>query len=168
MGRHAATRPAHPPTHHSSSARRFDPRVMVAALAVLVLLAGGVVWWAVASAGGGDGTHTVRVTVAPEMGELARQLLAQTQDLPDGSCAAAAVETQEPLQTVGDLGALDASSLPEVWVPDSSLWLARAPAGAPLKADGALASSPVVLATSRAAVDALGWTDVPPGWASAF
>ncbi len=65
---------------------------------------------------------------------------------------------QEPLQTVGDLGALDADALPDVWVPDSSLWAARA-ADAALEAAGSMASSPVVLATSRAAADALGWTD---------
>src|SRR4051794_1060908 len=120
MGRHAAPKnPEHPPTHHSSTGRRVDPRVLVAALTVVVLAAGGVVWWAVASAGGCDSTRTVRVTVAPEMADVARSVLAGPQQLADGSCAAAAVSTQQPLQTVGDLGALQSSALPEVWVPDS-------------------------------------------------
>src|SRR5689334_4620385 len=110
MGRHAAPKnPEHPPTHHSTSERRVDPRVVVA---------GGIVWWTVASAGGCDPTRTVRVTVAPEVGDLTRSLLSGPQRLDDGSCAATEVQTQEPLQTVGDLGALQASALPEVWVPD--------------------------------------------------
>src|SRR4051794_29129842 len=168
MGRHAAPKhPEHPPTPRSSSARRVDPRVLAAALVVVVLAAGGVVWWSVASAGGCDPTRTVRVTVAPELGDLVRSVLSAAQQLDDGSCAAAAVETQQPLQTVGDLGALPASTLPDVWVPDSSLWLARAPEGAPLAADGALAGSPVVLATSSAAADRLGWTGTQPSWPQA-
>jgi hypothetical protein len=169
MGRHAAPKnPEHPPTHHSTSARRVDPRVLVAALAVLVVLAGGLVWWLTAGSGGCGPTRTVRVTVAPEMGDLARRLLAEPQELSDGSCAAAAVQTQEPLQTVADLGALGPSSLPQVWVPDSSLWLARAPEGAPLEPTSSLAASPIVLATSRAAADALGWTGAPPTWPAAL
>ena len=68
---------------------------------------------------------------------------------------------QEPLQTVGDLGALDAGAVPDVWVPDSSLWAARA-GEAELEDAGSMASSPVVLATSRAAADALGWTGRHP------
>ena len=170
MGRHAApTHPEHPPTHHSTTAHRVDPRVLVAALAVLVVLAGGLVWWLAGS--GSDGcspTRTVRVTVAPEVGELTRKLLASPQRLSDGSCAAATVATQQPLQTVGDLGALHGEALPDVWVPDSSLWPARAPEGASLSPDGALAASPVVVATSSAAAGRLGWTGAPPSWAQAF
>jgi Ca-activated chloride channel family protein len=77
------------------------------------------------------------------------------------------VTAQEPLQTVGDLGALDADALPAVWVPDSSLWAARA-GEAPLASAGSMASSPVVLATSRAVADALGWTAAPPTWGQAL
>jgi hypothetical protein len=84
-----------------------------------------------------------------------------------GGCARAEVTAQEPLLTVGDLGALEAEAVPEVWVPDSSLWAARA-GGATLEDAGPMASSPVVLATSRAAVDALGWTAAPPTWAAAL
>ncbi|MGY1600636.1 VWA domain-containing protein [Geodermatophilus sp. SYSU D00815] len=160
MGRHADT----------SSSRRVHPRAVVAAAAVLLLLAGGIVWWVVAS-GEDDAAcaeQTVRVTVAPEVGDLARELLADPLELADGGCAAAAVETQEPLETVADLGALEGEALPQVWVPDSSLWLARAPEGAPLDTAGNLASSPVVLATSSTAVDELGWADAPPTWPGAL
>jgi hypothetical protein len=79
----------------------------------------------------------------------------------------AQVTAQEPLQTVGDLGALDADALPAVWVPDSSLWAARA-GDAPLQGAGSMGSSPVVLATSRAVADALGWTGQAPSWSQAL
>ena len=107
------------------------------------------------------------VTVAPELGDLTQQLLADPLPLGDGGCAQARVTAEEPLQTVGDLGALDAGAVPDVWVPDSSLWAARA-ADAELEDVGSMASSPVVLATSRAAADALGWTEAPPTWAAAL
>ena len=73
----------------------------------------------------------------------------------------AEVTAQEPLQTVGNLGALEAEAVPDVWVPDSSLWAARA-GDAALEDAGSMASSPVVLATSRAAADALGWSGQTP------
>jgi Ca-activated chloride channel homolog len=158
MGRHAD------PT---APARRPAPVVLIAAGVVAVLLAGGLVWWL---AGSGDECETrqsVAVTVAPELEDLTGTLLAQPIVLGNGRCAVADVTAQEPLQTVGDLGALDAEALPAVWVPDSSLWTARA-ADAPLQAAGSMGSSPVVLATSRAVADQLGWTATPPSWGQAL
>ena len=70
--------------------------------------------------------RAVAVTVAPELESVAGRLLADPITLDDGLCVQADVSAQEPLQTVGDLGALDAEALPAVWVPDSSLWTTRA------------------------------------------
>jgi hypothetical protein len=158
MGRHAD------PT---ATRRRPALLVLVAAAVVALLLAGGLVWWLAGSGGDCDTRRTVAVTVAPELGDLTQQLLATPIQLADGSCAVAEVTAQEPLQTVGDLGALDADALPAVWVPDSSLWAARA-GDTPLTAGGSMGSSPVVLATSRAVADALGWTTQPPSWTQAL
>ena len=52
-------------------------------------------------------------------------------------------------------------------MPDSSLWTARV-TDTPVEPDGAFASSPVVLATSRSVVDELGWAETPPTWAEAL
>ena len=152
MGRHAD------PT---APARRPAPVVLIAAGVVAVLLAGGLVWWLAGSGEDCDTRQTVAVTVAPELGDVTEELLAEPIVLDDGVCAVAEVTAQEPLQTVGDLGALDADALPAVWVPDSSLWAARA-GDAPLEGAGSMGTSPVVLATSRAVADALGWTDAAP------
>jgi hypothetical protein len=92
MGRHAAT----------SAARRsapLTPQVLIA-LAVAAV---------------------VRVAVAPELAPVAEQLLDDAEGLRPEDCATAEVTAQQPVQTVGDLGALDAGDLPHLWVPDSSL-----------------------------------------------
>jgi hypothetical protein len=157
MGRHAD------PT---ATRRRPAPVVLLAVGVVAALLAGGLTWW-LAGSGTCDTRQSVAVTVAPELGTLARQVLADPIPLADGACAVGHVTAQAPLQTVGDLGALHADALPAVWVPDSSLWAARA-GKAPLAADGSMGSSPVVLATSRAVADALGWTARPPSWTQAL
>ncbi|SNS63994.1 hypothetical protein SAMN06893096_10619 [Geodermatophilus pulveris] len=162
MGRHAATSAGRRPA-------QLTPQVLIAlAVAAVVLLAGGLTVWAV-DAGGGEceSTAVVRVAVAPELAPVAERVLADAEGLRPADCAAAEVTAQQPVQTVGDLGALDAASLPHVWVPDSSLWTARAE-GADLQTVGSVASSPVVLATSAAAVDELDWTDGAPGWAEAM
>jgi hypothetical protein len=158
MGRHAET---------TASARRPTVPILIAAAVVAVLLAGGLIRWL--SSGGEDcqTRQTVAVVVAPELESVAGELLAEPIVLDGGVCAVAQVEAQEPLQTVGDLSALEADALPDVWVPDSSLWVARA-GGASLEPVGSVATSPVVLGTSREAVEALGWADAAPGWGEAL
>jgi hypothetical protein len=157
MGRHA----------DPTAPRRSAPLLLIAAGVVVLLVAGGLVWWLAA---GGDPCETrqpVAVTVAPELRDLTEELLADPIELDGDVCAVAEVTAQEPLQTVGGLAALEAGSLPDVWVPDSSLWVARA-GDAPLEPVGSMGSSPVVLATSRAVADELGWTDSPPSWGQAL
>jgi hypothetical protein len=158
MGRHAD------PT---ATRRRVTLPLLVAAGIVVLLVAGGLVWWL---AGRGDACETreaVAVTVAPEFEPVAAELLAAPIELAGGLCAEAEVTAQQPLQTIGDLAALEDDALPALWVPDSSLWPARA-GDTVLETVGSAATSPVVLATSSAAVEALGWGATPPGWAQAL
>jgi hypothetical protein len=140
---------------------------LIAAAVAIALLAGGLTWWLVGSGDGCDDRRTVAVTVAPELGDLTERLLADPLPLDGGGCAVPLVTAQQPVQTVGNLGALAAEAVPDVWVPDSSLWAARAGEAA-LEDAGSMASSPVVLATSRAAADELGWTGLAPTWAAAL
>jgi hypothetical protein len=156
MGRHA----------DPTARRRSVSPLLIAAALALVLVAGGLVWW-LAGSGGCEESATVDVTVAPELGELTEQVLADAIVVDDRLCVATAVAVQQPLQTVGDLAALEGEALPDVWIPDSSLWAARA-VEAPLEPVGSLATSPVVLGTSREAVEALGWSAQSPGWAEAL
>ncbi len=158
MGRHADRRP---------SRRLPTLPVLIAAVVAVALVAGGLVWWLSGSDGPCDTRRTVAVTVAPELGEIAEKTLADPIELDGGGCAVAEVTAQEPLQTVGDLTALGKGALPDVWVPDSSSWIARA-GEAPLEAVGSMGTSPVVLASSREAVEKLGWADSAPGWGEAL
>ncbi|RFU22348.1 VWA domain-containing protein [Geodermatophilus marinus] len=158
MGRHADT------SARRGTALAVPPLAIAAVVAVVVLAAAGVTWWAVGS-GGCDDPAQVRVAVAPEMAPVAQEVLGG--GLGEDVCAEAVVTAQEPVSTVGELGTLEPSALPHVWVPDSSLWLARAQ-DEQLEAGDPVAVSPVVLATSSTAVDALGWSDAPPGWGAAL
>jgi Ca-activated chloride channel family protein len=157
MGRHA----------NPTARRRPAPPVLLAAGLAAVLIAGGLVWWLTGSDETCETRQTVAVTVAPELGQVTERLLADPIALDDGICAEAEVSAQEPLQTVGDLGALEDDALPDVWAPDSSLWAART-GGTPLEEAGSLGSSPVVIATSRAVADTLGWTGAAPSWGQAL
>jgi Ca-activated chloride channel homolog len=159
MGRHVDPR----------TVRRPSRQLVLAAAAVVAVLAAGLVWSLRTPADAGTCRHrqTVALTVAPEIASVAERLLAEPQDLGDGACAIAEVTAQAPLQTVAYLGSLDPSALPRVWVPDSSLWATRAK-NAPLQVAGSFATSPVVLATSRAVADELGWTAKPPSWSAAL
>lgn len=155
MGRHADSLPK----------GRLATPVLVAVGAVVALVAGGVVWWLVDD---GDTaacgrTEVVRVTVAPELAAVAEDVLADAAGLTRADCARAEVTAQEPVQTVGDIASLEPSAVPHVWVPDSSLWPSRL-ADEPVDAQGSMATSPVVLATSASAVESLGWDDEAPGW----
>ena len=134
MGRHAD------PT---AIPRRFPPLLIAAGTAVALLLAGGLAWWLLA----GDDDEgcatrsTVAVTVTPELAGLAEDLLSDPEALGADGCVTAEVTAQEPLQTAGDLAALDADALPDVWVPDSSLWFPRA-GDAELSPGSSMATSP--------------------------
>lgn len=157
MGRHA----------DPTAPRRRPTPVFIAAGTVVALLAAGLVWWLAGTDSTCSTRHTVRVTVAPELGALTTHLLAAPLPLNDDSCAVADVSAQQPLQTVTGLGALDRGTVPQIWVPDSSMWAARA-GTTKLQPAGSVASSPVVLATSQSVLEALGWTHQAPAWGAAL
>ena len=158
MGRHADP---------AAARRTATLPLLIAAGVVVLLVAGGLVWWFAGSDETCGTRQTVALTVAPELGTVTEELLADPIELEGGVCAVAEVTAQEPLQTVGDLSALEADALPDVWLPDSSLWVTRA-GEAPVEPVGSFASSPVVLGTSSEAVEALGWSAAAPGWGQAL
>jgi Ca-activated chloride channel homolog len=111
----------------------------------------------------------VVVAAAPEVAGAVTQVLAPALGarLADGTCLDAVVRPQEPLETLATTTVLPPDRLPAVWIPDSSLWLARV-TRVTAQPVGSFATSPVVIATSRAAVGALGWGALQPTWVGAL
>jgi Ca-activated chloride channel family protein len=107
----------------------------------------------------------VDVLVEPELQSVVSEILRPVDgaDLPGGRCTAVDVRSQEGVETVASSSILPPDRAPQIWIPDSMVWVEqvtrwRMERGAPL------ALSPVVVATSRAAADSLGWVTQPPKW----
>jgi Ca-activated chloride channel family protein len=114
--------------------------------------------------------HTaVTITVAPELKTTIERALKPvlTRTLPDRECVRFTVQAQEPAETVQSAAILPVDRAPDIWIPDSSLWESRVPKWQ-LNQDGSFATSPVVLATSQKAVDALKWKVKNPSWPAAL
>jgi len=108
---------------------------------------------------------TVNVVAAPDIAPVVEQLVApmRSQKLADGRCLQVTIASQNPAETVAGAQILPLDRAPDLWIPDSSLWLPRVEQWQP-KPVAQFASSPVVIGTSAAVVDAQGWDKKPPAW----
>jgi Ca-activated chloride channel family protein len=178
MSRHAL----HSPRRRS---RKLLPFVLIAVLA-LVLASGAIARFGVGPASvttalarapviGADcpdkhlSTTAVAVTVAPELLQTVTAALAplRTSTLPGRECVITVIQAQEPVETVEGAQVLPLDRTPDVWIPDSSLWLSRVPRW-PVTEAASFARSPVVIATSQATLTRLGWVRRAPTWAEAM
>jgi len=148
-------------------------------LATTVLIAGtGIVIVPKLRAHVGCGTQAPPVTVAaapaqaPALEQLAQRWNSANQGTGDG-CAAVRVESADSAAIAESLGgAWDPARdgvRPQVWIPESSLWLSvargRPDAAAELtRQSTSIASSPVVLALRQPQAQALGWPDRTLTW----
>ncbi|MGY1638702.1 substrate-binding domain-containing protein [Geodermatophilus sp. SYSU D00742] len=136
--------------------RSLPRRARRAAVALTVLAATG---GAVAVVAGGDacptGDRPLEVVVAPELAPAVGEVVTA---VGVGSCSVA-VTAGEPADVAETLsGPADS---PDVWIPDSSIWLARAGADAVPDAAPSVARSPVVLAVPAGAAELLAAGDGP-------
>jgi Ca-activated chloride channel family protein len=149
-------------------------------LTVVVLAAAGFVSWRLFGTGVSSrctgSPDTIFVAAAPDTAPVLDPLAHRwnaTHPTYQGQCIAAEVVPKDPSQVANALGpnwdtGRDGTQ-PDVWVPDSSLWLdvaaSRPDAAAMLAAKPtSLASSPVVLALRRPVAQALGWPQTTLGW----
>jgi len=172
------------PGHAQPSARRHRVRRSVLAAVVVALLATGFAvarpdvvrtagvqlpWVTTASAADDCPSTTVRVRVVPEVLAATQAMLAPAagRRLADGRCLRVDVSTEAPSDILTRTVQDPSYTPPQVWIPDSSLWAVRVTAWktSPI---GRLGSSRVVLATSRATVNRLGWSAKAPTWAQAL
>lgn len=99
------------------------------------------------------------VVAAPDITGPVRELAGP---LASGSCPKVTVAGQDPATTLDALAGGGAA--PDVWIPDSSLWL-RVAATGPLPASGtSIARTPVVLAVPKPVSDALAQQGAWPVW----
>jgi Ca-activated chloride channel homolog len=179
MGRHAAfdelvsTIPGQPPRRRG----RRRGRIVVLVVALLAVSGAGAaavygphrLLDAIPLANSSSCTPiAVRVTVAPSAADTVRRMLGPLQQpARNHDCVQAGVEPQDAAETVAGSAVLPPDRAPDLWIPDSSLWVARVPRWPAIKV-GSLGSSPVVLATSRRVVDSRGWSRSAPSWAQVF
>jgi Bacterial extracellular solute-binding protein/von Willebrand factor type A domain len=156
--------------------RRPRKRMVVVPVALAVLVAGTATAVAATKAftclGSGS---TVTVAAAPDIAPALDRIAAKYREgvLDGGSrCVEVTVTAREPHQVADTVrgvrpGQSDAD-LPDVWVPDSSLWLdtVRADRGAAGRLGDAtpVAHSPVVIAMIRPLADRLRWQDAKLSW----
>lgn len=112
---------------------------------------------------------TVNMVVAPEIQSTVQQILAPAQGrhLLDQHCLQVKITGQSPRDTVQSASFLPADRAPQIWIPDTSLWAGQVKRW-PLQTGNSFASSPIVMASSRAVVDGLGWSQKAPTWAQAL
>jgi Ca-activated chloride channel family protein len=110
-------------------------------------------------------SESVDVLVEPELQSVVTEILRPVDGakLPGELCAAVNVRSQEGAETVASSAILPPDRAPQLWIPDSMVWVEqvtrwRMERGAPL------ALSPVVVATSRTAAEQLGWAKEAPKW----
>lgn len=158
--------------------RRSRRAGVVAAMAGFALVAAGAVMVVQRTAGDGcaDPAVTLDVAASPDQYPVLRDL-ADRWNAGDPAvgdrCARVTVQALPPSLAAATLtpgwDEAQDGQRPDVWVPDSSVWLALAaarPDAAAMLPDTppSLASSPVVLGMQRPMAEALGWPDQQLGW----
>jgi hypothetical protein len=112
---------------------------------------------------------TINVVAAPDIAPVVEQLVApmRAKKLSDGRCLQVTIASQNPAETVAGSQILPLDRAPDLWIPDSSLWLGRIEQWKPTPV-AQFASSPVVVGTSASVVSSLGWDKEPPTWDTAL
>jgi Ca-activated chloride channel homolog len=117
-----------------------------------------------ASAMGCD-PEPIDIVVSPELRTVVTDILRplKGRTVSDGRCVVPTVRSQEPQETVASADILPVDRAPQLWLPDATVWGEKLK-NWPITSEGSLASSPVVVATSVAAVEELGWSNGQPTW----
>ena len=113
-----------------------------------------------------------RISIAADP-KIAPMLTELVDSLPADECRSVGVRAVASAQVAGDVARQEdrgiGGTLPDLWLPDSSIWLDRA-AGTAEGADRligsptSLVSSPVVVAVARSKAQELGWPDTALTW----
>jgi hypothetical protein len=162
MGRHSSTRPR--------GLRSKSPVILLSVLLVLALLG----WFTYdllsdrLRTSSCESTIVVNVTAAEEIAPAVTQVADRVSEKDDGACYDVNVTSGESATVADSLVVSDGTQRPDVWIPESKIWLQRAQEkgawNVPINGTS-IASSPVVLALTEDAATRLGWPDQAPTWA---
>jgi len=181
-GRHErAARASGSRSHRRRPARRRRPLLgALAALLVFALVAGLALTWPFGGSPDAagetcEGGTVVRVAADPQVARLVDDVLSSAGTDDDAACVAVRVTSRRSSEVASEVsrrtGQGFSAPLPDIWVPDSSLWLAvarrtdvgtRRVVGQPRS----VVTSPTVIAMQRDAAEDLGWPSEQPGWST--
>lgn len=168
-GRHASHRPVSKPRW---------PRRLAATTVVLVMLGGGgylardylpelqdVLDRFAADESCEDGVP-IDVVASPDIAPVLEEILTDEDGPTPSNVGSACVDVLvTPLSSAEAISRLGGDSSPDLWIPDSRMWLERVTAeGVEFGADVSLATSPLVAVASRPVGEAMGWPDVEFAW----
>jgi Mg-chelatase subunit ChlD len=112
-----------------------------------------------------DTTTVLNVTASPEIAPVVASTARSVST--EDSCYDVRVSNRESAATAESLVVSDGTERPDVWIPESTVWLQRAQArgawSVPV-AGTSVASSPVVLALTEDVAGQLGWPAKQPTW----
>lgn len=165
MGRHSSVQPR--------GLRSRSPVILLSALLVVALLG----WFTFdflrdrLRASSCDTTTVINVTAAEDIAPAVTQIGTRVSEQDEGACYKVNVTSRESTATAESLVVSDGSERPDVWIPESTIWLQRAQdRGAwnvPVSGTS-VASSPVVVALTEDIAGQLGWPQQAPAWSQIF
>jgi hypothetical protein len=168
MGRHSSASPS-----GVRGLRSRSPVILLSTLLVLALLG----WFTFdfladrLRASACDTTTVVNITAAPDIAPAVTQLGNRLSEQDAEACYKVNVASRESASAAESLVVSDGSERPDVWIPESTIWLQRAQdKGAwnvPVSGTS-IASSPVVVGLTEDKATELGWPDETPAWSQLF
>jgi Ca-activated chloride channel homolog len=167
--------------HRNRRSSSSSATILAVGLAIVVAVAGGIiVVYQLASQPSCTGQATLRVAAAPEIVPALRAASqAMGEETVEGACASVDVVASDPADVAAALAAKESktltgvglpagdTTLPDVWVADSSTWLARLAGTSPNLAfpeAPSLARSPVVVAMPEPIAAKVGWPSAKLTW----
>ncbi len=158
--------------HSSATTRRGlrSPVVLLSGVLVLALLG----WFTFdflkgkLRASNCDSTTEINVVASPDIAPVITQAGKKASEEDASACYKVTVSNRESAVTAESLAVSDGTERPDVWIPESTMWIQRAKdkgAWAEQITGTSIASSPVVLAVTDEAAGELGWPGKALSWA---
>ncbi|MCT9930888.1 substrate-binding and VWA domain-containing protein [Planotetraspora sp. A-T 1434] len=157
-----------PPRRRASRGKVFVPLAGAVALAVLL----GVAAYVVVNKNPSCGSDKIALSVvaSPDIQPAVQKVagrFTQAGKAIDGKCVAVTVKAADSADVANAMsgsGPTNAKVNPDIWVPDSSLWLAGLAKDGSGKPTGSAAHSPIVLTASKAGAEKLQAAFSPASW----